>query len=67
MTVDGTRISSQDDMLGRLRGATVMTAIDVERRGRIVRLELRERAEEAAAPSRHEREPIGGSRIDVPP
>jgi membrane-associated protease RseP (regulator of RpoE activity) len=45
MTVDGTRISSQDDMIGRLRGATVMTAIDVERRGRIVRLELRERAE----------------------
>jgi hypothetical protein len=45
MTVDGTRISSQDDMLGRLRGATVVTAIDVERRGRIVRLELRERAE----------------------
>ena len=45
MTVDGTRISSQDDMIGRLRRATVMTAIDVERRGRIVSLELRERAE----------------------
>jgi hypothetical protein len=45
MTVDGTRISSQDDMIGRLRRARVMTAIDVERRGRIVRLELRERTE----------------------
>ncbi len=45
LTVDGTRITGQDDMRARLRTAGPRTAIDVERRGRILRIELLENGE----------------------
>lgn len=40
LTVDDARIASHDDMLDRLRSAGANTSIDVERRGRVVRVEL---------------------------
>jgi Zn-dependent M28 family amino/carboxypeptidase len=42
LTVDGARITSQDDMIARLNAAGSPAALDVERRGRIVRLEMAE-------------------------
>lgn len=42
LTVDGARITSQDDMIARLKAAGSPAALDVERRGRIVRLEMAE-------------------------
>lgn len=45
LTVDGARISGHDDMLGRLQNAAPSVQLDVERRGRIVRAELRAAAE----------------------
>ncbi|MFM8734118.1 MAG: M20/M25/M40 family metallo-hydrolase [Pirellulales bacterium] len=40
LTIDGARITSQDDMIARLKTAGPRAAVDVERRGHIVRLEL---------------------------
>jgi len=45
LTVDEVRIIDQDDMLSRLRAAGRRAVIDVERRGRIVRLELADTSE----------------------
>jgi hypothetical protein len=45
LTVDGVRITGQDDMLARLRTAGPQTAVDVEHRGRIMRFDLREAVE----------------------
>ena len=42
LTVDGARITSQDDMIARLTAATDRVAVDLERRGRIVRVEMAE-------------------------
>lgn len=42
MTVNDARIASHADMLNRLRAAQAQATIDVERRGRVVRCELRE-------------------------
>lgn len=48
LTVDSVRITSQDDMVARLRGGSRSVGIDVERRGRIVRLTLVDHAADAA-------------------
>jgi Zn-dependent M28 family amino/carboxypeptidase len=42
LSVDSARIIGQEDMLARLRAAGERTTIEVERRGRIMRLELAE-------------------------
>jgi len=42
LAVDDARITSHADMLERLKAAGTTAAIDVERRGRVTRLELRE-------------------------
>lgn len=48
LTVDSVRITGQDDMIERLRTAGPMTTVDVERRGRILRVEMVDTAPEAA-------------------
>jgi hypothetical protein len=44
LTIDGDRIASQDDMITRLGAAGDRVAIDVERRGRVVRVTLEQPA-----------------------
>ncbi len=43
--IDGNGIVDQENMLARLRSAGPQVAVDVERRGRLMRLEIREAAE----------------------
>ncbi|MCE9631570.1 MAG: M20/M25/M40 family metallo-hydrolase [Planctomycetia bacterium] len=45
LTVDEMRITGQDDMLARLRSAGPQSRVDIERRGRIMRLEMQETVE----------------------
>jgi len=40
LTIDGARIASQDDLIARLGAAANHATIDVERKGRVVRLDL---------------------------
>jgi len=60
LSIDSARIASQDDMVGRLRTAGATVELDIERRGRIVRLVLASAAggEQASA---HEKGPREGS------
>jgi len=51
LTVDSARVNSQDDMVARFHAATRTVDVDVERRGRIVRLTLVDEAQEAAEAS----------------
>jgi Zn-dependent M28 family amino/carboxypeptidase len=44
MAIDDARIASHDDMLARLKAAGATAVIDVERRGHVTRLELRDAA-----------------------
>jgi Zn-dependent M28 family amino/carboxypeptidase len=58
LTVDSARIVSQDDMVGRLRTAGPAVELDVERRGRIMRVALA--AAGAGEASAHEKGPREG-------